>query len=45
MNRDRVYVLNTSFYRSDNAGAAWQTISTPHGDNHDLWIDPSNNSG
>ncbi|MBM0228263.1 hypothetical protein [Micromonospora sp. ATA51] len=43
VNRDRVYVLNTSFYRSDDAGANWQTISTPHGDNHDLWIDPNNN--
>jgi photosystem II stability/assembly factor-like uncharacterized protein len=39
--RDRVYVLNTGFYRSDDAGAGFdRTISVPHGDNHDLWIAP-----
>ena len=42
--RDRVYVVNTSFFRSDDAGASFSTISTPHGDNHDLWIAPDNNS-
>jgi photosystem II stability/assembly factor-like uncharacterized protein len=42
--RDRVYVLNTSFFRSDDAGASFSSISTPHGDNHDLWIAPNNNS-
>jgi photosystem II stability/assembly factor-like uncharacterized protein len=42
--RDRVYVLNTSFYRSNDAGASFSSISTPHGDNHDLWIAPNNNS-
>jgi photosystem II stability/assembly factor-like uncharacterized protein len=42
--RDRVYVLNTSFYRSNDAGATFASIGTPHGDNHDLWIAPNNNS-
>jgi photosystem II stability/assembly factor-like uncharacterized protein len=42
--RDRVYVLNTSFYRSNDAGASFSSISTPHGDNHDLWIASDNNS-
>ncbi len=37
--KDRVYVLNTAFYRSDDAGERFdRTISVPHGDNHDLWI-------
>ncbi|MGD2122554.1 MAG: glycosyl hydrolase, partial [Gemmatimonadota bacterium] len=36
---DRVYVLNTAFYRSDDGGETFgRTISVPHGDNHDLWI-------
>jgi photosystem II stability/assembly factor-like uncharacterized protein len=36
---DRVYVLNTAFYRSDDGGQTFgRTISVPHGDNHDLWI-------
>ena len=42
--RDRVYVLNTSFYRSNDAGASFSSIGTPHGDNHDLWIAPNDNS-
>jgi len=40
---DRVYVLNTAFYRSDDAGETFgRTIGVPHGDNHDLWIAPDN---
>ncbi|MBT8395999.1 MAG: glycosyl hydrolase, partial [Gemmatimonadetes bacterium] len=36
---DRVYVLNTAFYRSDDGGETFgRTIGVPHGDNHDLWI-------
>ncbi len=42
--RDRVYVLNTSFYRSNDAGSSFTTISTPHGDNHDVWIAPNDNT-
>ncbi|MFO8172672.1 MAG: WD40/YVTN/BNR-like repeat-containing protein [Gemmatimonadota bacterium] len=39
---DRVYVLNTAFYRSDDGGESFdRTIRVPHGDNHDLWIAPS----
>lgn len=35
-----VYVLNTGVYRSDDGGRTYTPIPTPHGDNHDLWIDP-----
>lgn len=42
LEKDRVYVLNTAFYRSDDAGDSFdRTIRVPHGDNHDLWIAPS----
>jgi photosystem II stability/assembly factor-like uncharacterized protein len=42
--RDRVYVLNTGFYRSDDAGQTFETtLRVPHGDNHDLWIAPDDN--
>jgi photosystem II stability/assembly factor-like uncharacterized protein len=37
---DTVYVLNTGFYRSNDGGRTFTRISTPHGDNHDLWIAP-----
>ncbi len=40
-NADRVYVLNVEFHRSDNGGASFTTIGTPHGDHHDLWISPT----
>ena len=39
-NPDRVYVLNVGFWRSNDGGKSFEAIPTPHGDNHDLWIDP-----
>lgn len=42
-NEDRVYVLNVGFWRSNDGGKNFSSISTPHGDHHDLWIDPLNN--
>ncbi|HZX09788.1 MAG TPA: glycosyl hydrolase [Acidobacteriota bacterium] len=41
-NPDKVYVLNTGFYRSTDGGRTFSSIRVPHGDNHDLWIDPNN---
>ncbi len=40
--KDTIYVLNTGFYKSIDGGKTYRTIATPHGDNHDLWIDPAN---
>ena len=42
--KDRVYILNVNFFRSDDAGKSLKKIDVPHGDNHDLWIDPTNNA-
>jgi len=39
---DTVYVLNTGMYRSNDGGRNFTPIPVPHGDNHDLWIDPTN---
>ena len=39
-NVDSVYVLNVNFFRSNDGGRTYNTISVPHGDNHDLWIAP-----
>src|SRR6266496_3680355 len=39
-NAETVYVLNTGFYRSGDSGKTFSAIRVPHGDNHDLWIDP-----
>jgi photosystem II stability/assembly factor-like uncharacterized protein len=38
--KDTVYILNTGFYRSTDAGKSIRAIRVPHGDNHDLWIAP-----
>ena len=35
-----VYVNNVAFWRSDDGGRSFIPIRTPHGDNHDMWIDP-----
>ena len=43
-NEDRVYVLNVGFWRSNDGGKTFESIRTPHGDHHDLWIDPNNNN-
>ncbi|HEX6750559.1 MAG TPA: hypothetical protein VF092_24935 [Longimicrobium sp.] len=39
-NADVVYVGTEGFYRSADGGRTWSTVRTPHGDNHDLWINP-----
>jgi photosystem II stability/assembly factor-like uncharacterized protein len=37
-----VYGLNVGFHKSTNGGVTFnKTITVPHGDNHDLWIDPN----
>jgi photosystem II stability/assembly factor-like uncharacterized protein len=40
--KDTIYVLNVRFYRSTDGGKSFKAIRQPHGDNHDLWIDPAN---
>jgi photosystem II stability/assembly factor-like uncharacterized protein len=38
---ESVYVVNVFFLRSKDGGKTWKPIHVPHGDNHDLWIDPA----
>ena len=40
---ETVYVVNVQFWRSRDGGRTWSSIGVPHVDNHDLWIDPTNN--
>jgi photosystem II stability/assembly factor-like uncharacterized protein len=39
-NENIVYALNVSFLKSVDGGKTFRSINTPHGDHHDLWIDP-----
>jgi len=39
---DVVYVGNEGWYRSSDGGKSFRTMPVPHGDNHDVWINPRN---
>ena len=36
--------MNVAFWRSEDGGKSFDRYRTPHGDHHDLWIDPKDNS-
>ncbi|MBV9577569.1 MAG: glycosyl hydrolase [Chloroflexi bacterium] len=38
---DTVWVLNVETWRSIDGGQTFTQFAIPHGDNHDLWIDPA----
>ena len=40
---ETVYVLNVSYHKSTDGGKTFKGANAPHGDHHDLWIDPQNN--
>lgn len=39
---DTVYITNLQMWKSSDGGSSFTEVTTPHGDNHDLWIDPAN---
>jgi photosystem II stability/assembly factor-like uncharacterized protein len=39
---DTIWVLNLRVWKSTDGGATFGVVPEPHGDNHDLWIDPAN---
>ena len=41
---DTVYVMNVGFHKSIDGGRTFGRIRVPHSDNHDLWIDPHDNT-
>ena len=43
-NEDKVYVLNVSYGVSTDGGSTFTLKNAPHGDHHDLWIDPYDNT-
>jgi photosystem II stability/assembly factor-like uncharacterized protein len=40
---DTAYAVNTGAYKTVDGGKTWTTLNPPHGDNHDFWINPTNN--
>lgn len=43
-NENIVYVLNVQLHKSIDGGNTFDTIGLPHGDTHELWINPDNSS-
>jgi len=41
-NADVVYVGNEGWFKSTDGGKTFRRAPVPHGDNHDLWINPKN---
>lgn len=41
---NKVYVLNAPVLKSIDGGKTFSVLSTPHGDNHHLWIHPYDNN-
>jgi photosystem II stability/assembly factor-like uncharacterized protein len=41
---DTVFVTNLQMWKSTDGGANFSEVTTRHGDNHDLWIDPNDAS-
>lgn len=42
LDKETVYCLNVDFFKSTDGGKTFDIeITVPHGDNHDLWIDPN----
>ncbi len=39
---DDVHVMNVGYHQSNDGGKSFTRYRTPHGDHHDLWIDPAN---
>jgi photosystem II stability/assembly factor-like uncharacterized protein len=37
---DTLYAIGLRFWRSIDGGKTFDSVRTPHGDNHDLWINP-----
>lgn len=41
-NPDIVYSNANPLIKSEDGGKSWKKMSVPHGDNHDIWLNPNN---
>ncbi len=41
LNADVIYVSSTSLWKSTDGGKSWRSMRVPHGDTHDMWINPN----
>ncbi|RLD24750.1 MAG: hypothetical protein DRI71_01660 [Bacteroidetes bacterium] len=40
-NANSVYVMAMRYFHSVDGGKTWKTLRPPHGDNHDMWMNPN----
>ena len=38
---DQIYIMNVSYHHSKDGGKTFRSSCAPHGDHHDLWINPN----
>ena len=43
VDENTVYVLSSPAIKSTDGGKTWENFRAPHGDYHQLWINPNNN--
>ena len=43
-NPDIVYAMATDYHKSVDGGESWEELKPPHGDSHDMWINPEDPS-
>ena len=43
VDEDTVWIMNVPLMKSIDGGKSWEKIDGPHGDHHDLWINPADN--
>ena len=41
-NSDIIYALANGYFKSIDGGKSWKGLRPPHGDNHEMWINPDN---
>ncbi|HEY7789972.1 MAG TPA: hypothetical protein VIC33_05640 [Vicinamibacterales bacterium] len=41
-NENDVWVSEVEFHKSTDGGRTWETVDTPHSDNHGIWFNPDN---
>jgi photosystem II stability/assembly factor-like uncharacterized protein len=44
VNEHQVWVMSVQLHKSVDGGRTFEAVSVPHGDTHDLWINPTNPS-
>ncbi|MGB5654959.1 MAG: hypothetical protein WBM56_14115, partial [Robiginitalea sp.] len=40
-NPEVIYAMATGYFKSEDGGKTWNRMNPPHGDNHDMWINPN----